>query len=337
MKIPPRDIESFLKAPEARFQSALFYGPDAGLALERARRVKTMILAESADPFAFVELTDAALLHDPARLWDEIQSIGLLSSKRFILIRDAGDKSAVIISEAAAALHDGVFLVVIAGELSTRSALRDWFEKASNAAAIGCYRDEARDIHALVKQSFSAAGIEAGREVVDYLSTQLGNDREVTRQEIEKIIIYAGEEKTVSAEDVQTLVDYNRDTQMDDIVNAVADKNTAKLDRLLAQHLLEGTAPIVYLRALQRYFNRLYYIKARAEAGHDIETTVKNLKPKIFFRQEPLLIRHARNWTLPQITRALNYLISAELACKTSDIPAIAASSRRLFQVAQVR
>lgn len=337
MKIAPREVESFIKSPGSGLGAALFYGPDNGLARERAKRVKTAILGTGDDPFSFVELSEDTLLSDPARLLDEIQSIGLLSSKRCILIRDAGDKSAVIISEAAEALHEGVFLVVVAGELSTRSGLRAWFEKAPNAAAIGCYRDEARDIHALVRQSFLAAGIEAGREVIDYLSTQLGNDREVTRQELEKIITYAGEEKTVSADAVQTLVDYNRDTQMDDLVNAVADKNTAKLDTLLSQHLSEGTVPIAYLRALQRYFNRLYYIKARAEAGYDIETTVKNLKPKVFFRQEPLLMRHARNWSLPQITRALKYLVSAELACKTSDLPAIAASSRRLFQVAQVR
>jgi DNA polymerase III subunit delta len=215
--------------------------------------------------------------------------------------------------------------------------LRKWFEDSPQAAAIGCYRDEMRDIQAIVTKTFSDAGIQAPRDVIDALCAQLGNDREVTRSELEKIVTYAGEEKTVSADEVAALVDYNRDTPLDDIVNAAADKNVAALDAMLAVHLREGAAPVAYLRALMRYFNRLYYVKARAEAGYDIETTVSNLKPPVFFRQKPLLIRHARNWGLEQIVRALKLLLAAEIAGKTSDIPIAAATSRRLFQLTQVR
>lgn len=337
MKIAARDIEPLLQAPDARFRAALIYGPDAGLVRERAQRIKSRVLAESGDPFAFVELTEDVLIADPARLADEILAIGLLSSKRLVMIRDAGDKLASLIESVSPSLHEGVFLMVTADELSARSGLRGWFESYPQAASIACYRDEARDIQAIVNQSFSSSTLTAGRDVIEYLCAQLGNDREVTRSELEKIIIYAGEEKTLTLEDAQALVDYNRDTQLDDIVNAAADKNIQTLDKMLAVHSREGMPPVAYLRALQHYFNRLYYVKSRALAGYDIEATVQNLKPKVFFKQAPLMIRHARNWDLPKIVRALKLLVAAELAGKTSDIPAVAASTRRLFQLTQLR
>lgn len=337
MKIPFRDIDKVLATPDKACRALLLYGPDAGLARARAQAVKAAVLAESGDPFAFVELEEPALREDPARLNDEIMAIGLLSSKRLILVRDAGDKLVPLLEAAAPSLHDQVFLLVTAGELPPRSALRGWFEDVANAAAIACYRDEIRDLQQLVRRQFAVAGIKADADSVDYLCAQLGNDREVTHRELEKIITFAGETRAVSLEEVQALVDYNRDTRLDDIVFAVADKNIAALDAMLGVHLREGTMPVAYIRALQRYFNRLYYIKSQAEAGHDIESVVQNLKPKVFFKQVPVMVRHARNWPLPHIVRALRLLISAELTCKSSDIPMEAASSRRLFQVAQVR
>lgn len=337
MKIAPRAIEGFLKQPSADCRAILLYGPDSGLARQRAQQIKSQFLGKSDDPFALVELSEASIHDDPARLADEVQAIGFLSPKRCILIRDAGDKLTPAIKDAALALHADVLLIAVAGELGTRSALRAWFESAENAAAIGCYRDEIRDLQALISKSFAEHRISASREVTDYLVSQLGNDREVTRSELEKIITFVGDSRTLSIEEAEALVGYNRDMQVDDIVNAAADKNLRELDRMLSVHLREGTMPIIYLRALLRYFNRLYFIKARAEAGYDIEATIANLKPKVFYKQVPLLTRHARNWSLPVIVRALKLLTAAELAFKTSDVPPVAASSRRLYQVAQAR
>ncbi len=336
MKILPRDAEAFLLAPDKRAQAALLYGPDSGLVRERARRMKTAVLSAD-DPFAFVEMPEAVLLDDTARLSDELSAMGFLSAKRLVMVVGAGDKLTAIIRDAAHALHENVFLLVTAGELSTRSPLRDWFEKAPQAAAIACYRDEARDIQAIINRCFSEERITAGRDVVDYLCASLGNDREVTRSELEKIVTYTGRGNALSLEEAGALVDYSRDTQLDDIVMAAADKNISTLDAMLTVHLREGTAPIAYLRALTRYFNRLYFIKSQATAGYDIETVIANLKPKVFYKHVPLITRHARNWGLEQIIRALKLLISAELSCKTTDIPVIAASSRRLMQMTQIR
>lgn len=337
MKIAPRAIEAFIGKPDPIYRAVLLYGPDTGLARERARRLKTWVLAGSDDPFALVELTEATLLSDSAKLMDEIQSIGLLSSKRCIVIRDAGDKLLSVLKDVSAAFHQDVLVIVVAEDLSARSSLRAWFEATDNVAAVPCYRDEIRDIQQLIGKHFQEAKKNLPREVVDYLASQLGNDREVTRSELNKILIYMGDSPALLLEEAEALVGYNRDTQLDALVNAVADKDLRALDAQLSVHFRDGVMPIVYVRALLRYFNRLYYIKARVQAGYEIEATIANLKPKVFYKQMPLLTRHARNWSLEHIIKALKLLTAAEIAAKTSDIPAVSASSRRLFQVAQMR
>ena len=204
MKISPKMVESFFAKPDKEARAVLLYGPDTGLSRERMGRIKAAILAGNDDPFAYVEMEEAKLLADPAMLADELNAISLLGGKRCIVIRSASDKLAKTIESAGAYFHAGAFVVVMADELSTRSSLRAWFEKAPNGAAIASYKDEMRDIQSVVHAALDAAGVRADRDTLDYLAAQLGNDRYVTRQELEKIITYAGAEKKLSLEEVQS-------------------------------------------------------------------------------------------------------------------------------------
>lgn len=336
-KIAPKAVESWLAKPDSLHRAVLFYGPDSGLARQRAKQMAKTFLGASYDPFALMEINEAKLVGDPALLADELSSIGLLVSQRVILIGDGGDKLTKIVEAALPFFNHTVFLIVCADELSPRSSLRAWFEKEPSAAAIACYHDEIRDVQSVVRKDLEAAGIAVTGEVIDYLAQQLGNDRGVTRQEIAKLITYAGDSKQLQLDDVRQLVDYNRETGFDDMVNAVADRNVQSLEKNLTLLLRDGNAPVAYLRALQRYFNRLYALKSQMENGQSAEQVIQSIRPPVFFRQVPILTRHLQQWNTDQVAKALRLLIAAELACKTSDLPMVPASTRRLLQVTQVR
>ncbi len=337
MKLAYRAVESFLRVPDSLHRACLVYGPDSGLVRERCWKIREAVLGKDADPFAFAEIDPGRLLEDPALLADEIRAVQMLAPKRLIFIRDAGDKLTRIIEDSAEYFHPEAFLLVAADELPTRSSLRAWFEKSENCAALACYRDEARDVQEVIRKTFGEAGLRADSEVVEYLSTQLGNDRYVTYQELQKIVLFAGETKTISLPEAQALVDYNRDTGLDDVVLAAADRDIGNLERVLQLAMREHTSPVSYLRALQRYFNRLYLLRSKADAGSNVDELIKSLRPPVFFKQVPALTRHVHGWALPQIIKALKLLVSAELACKTSDLPPLPASGRKLFQLTQLR
>lgn len=338
MKISSKAIDGFIASPQREHRAVLIYGADSGLVRERAGKITKAILGDSAsDPFAKIELSEAELLADPPRLADELSSVSMMCPKRVIIIYDAGNNLSKIVEPAYSCFHKDNFLIITADELSGKSSLRTFFEKNADCAALACYRDEMRDVQAIIRQKLDAANIIYDREVLDYLAGQLGNDRYVTYQELDKLITYAGDEKKLSLNDVQLLVDYNQDTQLDDIVGAVADRNLVALEKTLTQHLREGTQPIMYLRSLQRYFNRLYAIRAQMQQGQSAEMVISGLRPPVFWKQKDPLIRHANSWNIENIIKALKLLITAELDCKTSDLPSIPASSRRLLRITQLR
>lgn len=339
MKIAPKAVDSFLSAPQKEHSAVLIYGVDGGLVRERTGKVIKAVLGEMAsNTFAKTELNETEITSDPARLADELSSVSMMCSKRVIIIRDAGDKLTKTIEAAASFFNKDNFLIIMADELSARSSLRAFFEKSANCAAIACYKDEIRDIQAIIRNKLTQAGISYENGVIDYLSGQLGNDRYVTYQELEKLITYAGDEKKLSLKDAELLVDYNQDTQLDALINSVCDKNLAALEKNLSLHIRENTQPILYLRSLQRYFNRLYSIRIQMhENSQTAAMVVSGLRPPVHFKQKDHLIRHASNWNIENIVKALNILISAELDCKTSDLPSTAASSRKLMKLTQIR
>src|SRR3546814_7305893 len=85
------------------------------------------------------------------------------------------------------------FVVVEADDLPVRSALRKLFEADRNAAALACYHDDARSLETVVRAFFSEAGVGISREAVAFLASQLGGDRELTRRELEKVLLFAGD------------------------------------------------------------------------------------------------------------------------------------------------
>jgi len=330
MKIGAREVRGFLAKPD-KAAAVLLYGPDTGLARERSQDIIKTLLGPKPDALSILDVSEARLLSDPAMLSDELSAVSLMADKRVILIRDAGDKLTKIIESVSTLLQPDVYVIVLADELTSRSSLRAWFDKAPNVAAIACYHDEARDIGELVHETFSKANISVSSEVVQYLVSQLGNDRYVTRQELEKILTYIGDDKSLSIDAARQLTDTNRETQMDEAVNALADKNLSGLDKALVGLIKESIPPVAYLRALSRYFQRLYAIKQMTK-NSNVEAVIDGLKPPVFYKQKPFLIRHVKQWDAESIAKALTHISAAELACKSSDIPAFAASERELFK-----
>lgn len=336
MKLITRAIPDFLNAPDKDCVAALLYGPDSGLARERSQQIITKLLGKPHDPMSLLEVYQEKLLDDSSFLSSELSAMSLMGGNRVILVRQATDKLTGLLNDALPYMRKDVYIIVLADELTGRSSLRAWFEKQPNTAAVACYQDEERSVSQVIREQLAQAGISLNSDVLQYLASQMGNDRYVTRMEVDKIITYIGDAGTLSLEEARQLADYNRDAETDVAAYALADKNVGALDMALKRLLDEQVVPIIYLRGLSRYFQELYQIKLAAGDG-SIEAYVESMRPVVHFRKKPHLIRHAKNWSYDHIARALELISAAELATKSSDIPSETASSRKLMAATQIR
>ena len=333
MKIAPRDIAGFLNAPQVKYSTALLYGPDGGLVAERTEQIIKATKTNKQDGFSFVELSEAALLADPALLNDEIASISMLSPKRFILVRAVGDKLVKILSDAFTILHADVFLLVIADELSARSTLRQLFEKQAHAASVACYADSAQDLRQVAAHLFEQAKVQTESGVLEYLTAQLGNDRRVSLSELEKILLWLGDDKKLDLKAVKALVNPNREAPLDELCNAVASRQPELAERLMAQMEREGVQPIMWLRALQRYFSKLLLLGLQMQAGKSVDEVIAAVKPQVFFKQVPILAAQLRMWKPERSMRVLQLLTQAEAQVKSGHVNGMLAARHAILPV----
>jgi DNA polymerase-3 subunit delta len=334
MKIPARNIDSFVKKPDA--MAVLVYGPDEGLVRERLNVMTKSVVADIHDPFNVVEFSGSALAESPSRLLDEAQSISMLGGRRVIRVREASDKITPMVKEALAALRKGDNLILLeADSLTPRSSLRLLFEHAENAAALPCYVDDERSIGRVISDSLREAGFSFSADVVSCLAANVVGDRGVARSEVEKLITYMGGKKSISLDDAIACIGNSASLPLDDLSGHVASGRFAEADRILDFVLSEGIPAVTVLRTLQNHFTRLHATRARMQNGESMEAAMAKLRPAVFFKQKPAFEQQLNGWSMGQMEQALALLVSAEAKCKQTGAEPHTICGRALLSLAQ--
>lgn len=334
MKVDTRGIAGFLKRPDPAARAVLIYGPDAGLIKERAEALARTVVDDLTDPFRVVDLSGDAVSGDPARLADEAAAISMTGGRRVVRVRDAGNDTAVAFESFLDHPMGDALIVVEGGELDGRSVLRKLFEKADNAAAIACYRDEGRDLAAVVRETLQRAKVRAEDDAVAWLIDRLGGDRLVTRGEIEKLALYVGEGKTATLADARALVGDSAEIGFNDLANAAASGDVAALERARAKLDGEGVPAIAQLRAVQRHFTRLHLCAGMVAGGRDEKSAMMALRPPVFWKEEAAFRGQLKRWSVARLGRALGRLLDAEIQCKSPGAPAELVAARCLTALA---
>jgi len=281
------------------------------------------------------DLGAAARAAAPARLADEAAQIGLLGGQRVIRVRDAGDALAPLFARFLADAVGDSLVIAEAGDLAGRSALRRVFDDAPNGAAIGCYPDSARDLTAVIRDAFAAHRITASRDAIDFLVGHLGEDRLVTRAELDKLALYAGDGGRVELDDARQVIADSAALSLDDAVLAAAEGDAAALDRALARVFQEGESPVTVIRALLRHLQRLHLLAAQIAGGVSPEQAIRNARPPIFFKQQDSWRRQLQRWSAARLERALDRVGDAEFRMKLTGLPAETICREALFAVAR--
>ena len=335
MKLAAGRIENFLRRPDPGIRAVLLYGPDAGLVRERADALGRTVTPDLRDPFRVADLNAATLAADPARLFDEAAQISLMGGQRLVRVREVGDAQSAVFARFLGDPPGDGLVVVEAGDLAARGALRRLFDDAPRGVAIGCYPDGPRDLAEVIREALGAHQIAASRDALEFLGAHLGSDRLLTRSELEKLTLYAGDGGRIELEDAKLSIADSAALSLDDAVLAAAEGDGPGLDRALARVFQEGESPVSVIRAALRHMQRLHALSARAAAGEPIDSVLRGARPPIFFKQQDSFRRQLAQWREPLLRHQLDALADAEVQLKTTGIQAETACRAALFAMAQ--
>lgn len=336
MKLPFKQIEPFVKAPDPQARVVLIYGPDAGLMKERSALIGKTVVADLNDPFNAITISASKLIEDPARLMDEAMAMSMMGGARLIKVEDAEDSFSPLLKEYLQKPSTQNLVIVEAGELGTKSPLRALVEKANNAAAVPCYVEDERDLTGIIRDTLKSVGLSIDQDALGLLAAGLVGDRLRARNELDKLTIYKGDDKTaVSLEDVQECIGGAGAQTLDKFVYGVTG---SKPDIALSSFGLlvqEGVPLIVVLRSLQSHFRRLHAVKARVERGEALELVMKSLQPPVFWKQEDMFKSQIRAWSLPGLARTLQKISDLEASCKKTGVPDETLTAQALLSISR--
>jgi len=322
MKLTWKDIEPFVKKPDAKARAILVYGPDAGLMKERAAAMGKTCVADLNDPFNVVTLTAENLSEDKARLNDEANAMSMMGGARLIRIEGASDKLTIILKDYLTNPSPDNLVIVEAGELNTKSSLRILFEKSGNAAAVPCYVDDEKGVSNIVRQTLSANGYSIQADASAWFSQNIAGDRAQVRGEIDKLMLYMGaESKSIRLDDVMAACGEAGDQSIDDLLFSMG---SGKIDVALRAYnklIDEGVAAITIFRALQNHFRRLHYTKGLMASGFDTDEAMKKLQPEVFFKNKDAFKSQLRKWPEGRLLSLMTRVGQVEAQSKQTGTP----------------
>lgn len=329
-----RDAERFVQAPPDGVFLFLVYGPDAGMVRERALTIIEKRVDDRRDPFQFVEMNGDAVSADPLALLDEANTTPLFGGRRAILVETGAKSVAPAITSLISAPPADCAIVLTAGALKRDHALRKLVEGARQGAAIECQPDAESDLQALIDRSLREAGLVATPEARGLLLGALGEDRLMSRAELNKLALYMHGREHVAAEDVEAIVAHASSVASDRVVTAAfgGDAGSA-LDAYFAQG---GDASALLFNAL-RYVLALHRARLAMEReGGRMDAGVNVLMRAGFgFLHRALLDEQLKRWSSARLGALIAPLREAQTRARANAGAAQMEAERTLWRIAR--
>jgi DNA polymerase-3 subunit delta len=337
MKLSGPAAARFLARPDPGRAGVLLHGADAmRVALKRQDLIAAVIGPDGEAEMRLFRITGNELRKDPAALQDAVKAQGFFPGPRVAFVEEATDTLAPLVQAALADWQKGdAMLVVTAGQLAARSALRKLFEDHAIAAAIGIYDDPPS------REEIEAALTKAGLRAVDrdamadLAALAQALDPGEFRQTVEKIALYKhGDSTSLSTADVIACTPATIEAEVDDLLHIVAEGRTAELGPMLQRIAGQSTAPVTLAIAALRHFRTLY--AAKADPGGPAAGLAR-MRPPVFGPRRDRILKQAQTWSAPKLEEALRLLVETDLSLRSSSrAPALAVIERALIRLAMM-
>ena len=319
MIIKENQLFSQFDRRQNNYQPILLYGPNEGLIRENVNKIKKIFIADSLEEISF---TGKYINEQPEILNDEIQTISMFHDKKLIFIEQPVDSNIALFESIFLNLPDKILIVVIASNLSKSSKIRKLFESSSQYLACANYDDDLKvnsqqinDLEKNIQKVFD-------KDIKNYLNHNLSNDRMISKNEIDKIVLlYYGSNKEPTLDEIKSIFNDNADLELSKISQTVFSGNPKKVSTLLnkvfdAVVKSESLVPIPIIRTLINYVQRIETTQIALKKSRDFDIAIKGLRPPVFWKEKDLFKLHCTKWPINETISNFNLLVDAELSCK---------------------
>lgn len=319
MKLTLVNTNNFIKNIPSNIHFVVLYGPDKGLIFSLCENIKKSFLNNSYNSNSVIEFEASNIKKDPDVLESSIfdQDMFAESNKKVIVIYNSSSNITDIVNNLLKKDLTETLIILLADDLNASNSLRKLAEKESCMAIIACYHDNANTLKSYIKNTLENNSYTISLEALNWLCENLGNDRLVTYQELNKLMIYKQENKDISITDAINVITSNNDLTLNDIIFDITLGNQIEVYKKINQFLLNFPA-IVVIRSLNNSLKRLLIAKLLQNQNLDTTVIANKLRPPILFLYLNKFKLQLSLWNINKINKYLKKLTDLELKLKNN-------------------
>jgi DNA polymerase III subunit delta len=297
--------DGFIQRLPKEIRFYLVHGIDEGLAHERVKAVIRNLTDGDPDPLRLVRLEGDAVARDPGALADEAYAVSMFGDARAIWIDAQGRDLLPALEPLFARPPIDCAIVVKAGQLKKGTSLRTAFETSPARASIECYSDDPAALESLVDAEARAAGLSIAPEARAALVALTGADRQTTRGEIAKLMLYARGGSQITAEDVEAIVSDAAPSNLDQVIDDALLGDLKAVETSLTRFFHEGGEADHLMMRLVARLTLLHRLRLEMDQGRPFEAACQALFVKLPMSARRALARQAERWTSESIAQQL--------------------------------
>ena len=266
-----------------------------------------------------------------ARICDELNTVGLFDSSKLVRLR-MGNKSQLASFNDVLESRSSNILLIEAGDLTAKSPLRSAVERSPLAVALPCYGDEQRDLSSLIDEIVRQNGQEIAPDAKISLASLLGSDRLLSRQEIEKLAVFALGKPQIEVADVEAIIADSSALLVDQIIDHVFLGEAGAADYALERALQENLAPDHLIASALRHVILIRNARFQRDSGRSITDIERD--SRIFFKRQAAFRQHLAHWTFEGLDGAIILLGEAQNLLRHSKMNTSTIVSRTFLSIA---
>ena len=189
-------------------------------------------------------------------LREEASSLSLFASRRILELRmpsaKPGRDGGKVLKEYAADTPADTVLLITAGKLDASQKKAAWYRSLDQAGVVmQCWPVAADRLPAWVRQRFSSKGMQASKDVVDYVCQRVEGNLLAAAQEIDKLHLLVGP-GAIDLDSVREAVADSSRFSVFELADSALAGNPARVIRILHGLRAEGIEPVLVTWALAK-------------------------------------------------------------------------------------
>ena len=257
---------------------------------------------------------------DIENFYSQILSKSFFEKNKLIIIKEASDKIKSEIEILKEKKLDDIKIVLISNILDKKSKLRNLFEKDKDLISIAFYSDSNQTLTTITKSFFLKKKISISQESIDLIVNRANGERKSLNKELTKIESFLLNKKKLTIEEIHVLTNLSENYSINELVDNCLGKNKNKTIHILNENNFSFEDAIIIIRTFLVKTKRLIKLKQNLKVNKNIDHTIMNFKPQIFWKDKELVKKQIKIWTLNRTYKLIEEINRIELNIKKNSV-----------------